>query len=194
MLRIISDIINQIILLFTNGKESIEHTFKILLVLFITLLIVSWIGVQLGMNVKVFKLNLQWNYFNYASGAFFSLVIFYLILNLYKYLLQKLYFSKGISHKWTIDLLDSIYTFLSVVAIAYFLGIKDTGYNLFINYLIDKYINTTISNDEYQLIAEYIRPYYDIIVTYIAASISCTAVIITKLKNEYYKNFQSKHT
>lgn len=76
--------------------------------------------------------------------------------------------------------MDFIYTFLSVVAIAYFLGIKESGYDVFITYLINKYRDNSISPKDYKLIAEYIKPYFDIVITYIAASISCTAIITTK--------------
>ena len=89
------------------------------------------------MNLEIFKLKLKWDYFNYVIGAFLALVILYLILHIYKFLLVKFYFNEDISHKWTINLLDFIYTFLSVVAIAYFLGIKESGYDVFITYLIN---------------------------------------------------------
>lgn len=117
-----------------------------------------------------------------------------LFIHFITFLFVKFYFNEDISHKWTINLLDFIYTFLSVVAIAYFLGIKESGYDVFITYLINKYRDNSISPKDYKLIAEYIKPYFDIVITYIAASISCTAIITTKLNNQYNKYFQSKHS
>lgn len=194
IIQTISKIIDYIACRFHNGKQSINHTLKCLFIHFITFLFVTWIGVISGMNLEIFKLKLKWDYFNYVIGAFLALVILYLILHIYKFLLIKFYFNEDISHKWTINLLDFIYTFLSVVAIAYFLGIKESGYNVFITYLINKYCDNSISPKDYKLIAEYIKPYFDIVVTYIAASISCTAIITTKLNNQYNKYFQSKHS
>lgn len=194
IIQTISKIIDYIVYLFHNGKQLLVHTFYFLLIHIFTFLFVTWIGVLLGMNLEVFKLNIKWDYFNYVIGAFLALVILYLSLHIYKFLLVKLYFNKDISHKWTINLLDFIYTFLSVVAIAYFLGIKESGYDVFITYLINKYRDNSISPEDYELIAEYIKPYFDIVITYIAASISCTAIITTKLNNQYNKYFQSKHS
>lgn len=194
IIQTISKIIDYIACRFHNGKQSINHTLKCLFIHFITFLFVTWLGVISGMNLEIFKLKLKWDYFNYVIGAFLALVILYLILHIYKFLLVKFYFNEDISHKWTINLLDFIYTFLSVVAIAYFLGIKESGYDVFITYLINKYRDNSISPKDYKLIAEYIKPYYDIVITYIAASISCTAIITTKLNNQYNKYFQSKHS
>lgn len=194
IIQTISKIIEYIACRFHNGKQSINHTLKCLFIHFITFLFVTWLGVISGMNLEIFKLKLKWDYFNYAIGAFLALVILYLILHIYKFLLVKFYFNEDISHKWTINLLDFIYTFLSVVAIAYFLGIKESGYDVFITYLINKYRDNSISPKDYKLIAEYIKPYFDIVITYIAASISCTAIITTKLNNQYNKYFQSKHS
>lgn len=194
IIQTISKIIEYIACRFHNGKQSINHTLKCLFIYFITFLFVTWLGVISGMNLEIFKLKLKWDYFNYVIGAFLALVILYLILHIYKFLLVKFYFNEDISHKWTINLLDFIYTFLSVVAIAYFLGIKESGYDVFITYLINKYRDNSISPKDYKLIAEYIKPYFDIVITYIAASISCTAIITTKLNNQYNKYFQSKHS
>lgn len=194
IIQTISKIIDYIACRFHNGKQSINHTLKCLFIHFITFLFVTWLGVISGMNLEIFKLKLKWDYFNYVIGAFLALVILYLILHIYKFLLVKFYFNEDISHKWTINLLDFIYTFLSVVAIAYFLGIKESGYDVFITYLINKYRDNSISPKDYKLIAEYIKPYFDIVITYIAASISCTAIITTKLNNQYSKYFQSKHS
>lgn len=194
IIQTISKIIDYIACRFHNGKQSINHTLKCLFIHFITFLFVTWLGVISGMNLEIFKLKLKWDYFNYVIGAFLALVILYLILHIYKFLLVKFYFNEDISHKWTITLLDFIYTFLSVVAIAYFLGIKESGYGVFITYLINKYRDNSISPKDYKLIAEYIKPYFDIVITYIAASISCTAIITTKLNNQYNKYFQSKHS
>lgn len=194
IIQTISKIIEYIACRFHNGKQSINHTLKCLFIHFITFLFVTWFGVISGMNLEIFKLKLKWDYFNYVIGAFLALVILYLILHIYKFLLVKFYFNEDISHKWTINLLDFIYTFLSVVAIAYFLGIKESGYDVFITYLINKYRDNSISPKDYKLIAEYIKPYFDIVITYIAASISCTAIITTKLNNQYNKYFQSKHS
>lgn len=194
IIQTISKIIDYIACLFHNGKQSINHTLKCLFIHFITFLFVTWLGVISGMNLEIFKLKLKWDYFNYVIGAFLALVILYLILHIYKFLLVKFYFNEDISHKWTINLLDFIYTFLSVVAIVYFLGIKESGYDVFITYLINKYRDNSISPKDYKLIAEYIKPYFDIVITYIAASISCTAIITTKLNNQYNKYFQSKHS
>lgn len=194
IIQTISKIIDYIACRFHNGKQSINHTLKCLFIHFITFLFVTWIGVISGMNLEIFKLKLKWDYFNYVIGAFLALVILYLILHIYKFLLVKFYFNEDISRKWTINLLDFIYTFLSVVAIAYFLGIKESGYDVFITYLINKYRDNSISPKDYKLIAEYIKPYFDIVITYIAASISCTAIITTKLNNQYNKYFQSKHS
>lgn len=194
IIQTISKIIEYIACRFHNGKQSINHTLKCLFIHFITFLFVTWLGVISGMNLEIFKLKLKWDYFNYVIGAFLALVILYLILHIYKFLLVKFYFNEDISHKWTINLLDFIYTFLSVVAIAYFLGIKESGYDVFITYLINKYRDNSISPKDYKLIAEDIKPYFDIVITYIAASISCTAIITTKLNNQYNKYFQSKHS
>ena len=194
IIQTISKIIEYIACRFHNGKQSINHTLKCLFIHFITFLFVTWLGVISGMNLEIFKLKLKWDYINYVIGAFLALVILYLILHIYKFLLVKFYFNEDISHKWTINLLDFIYTFLSVVAIAYFLGIKESGYDVFITYLINKYRDNSISPKDYKLIAEYIKPYFDIVITYIAASISCTAIITTKLNNQYNKYFQSKHS
>lgn len=194
IIQTISKIIDYIACRFHNGKQSINHTLKCLFIHFITFLFVTWLGVISGMDLEIFKLKLKWDYFNYVIGAFLALVILYLILHIYKFLLVKFYFNEDISHKWTINLLDFIYTFLSVVAIAYFLGIKESGYDVFITYLINKYRDNSISPKDYKLIAEYIKPYFDIVITYIAASISCTAIITTKLNNQYNKYFQSKHS
>ncbi|WP_448917845.1 hypothetical protein [Holdemanella biformis] len=194
IIQTISKIIDYIACRFHNGKQSINHTLKCLFIHFITFLFVTWLGVISGMNLEIFKLKLKWDYFNYVIGAFLALVILYLILHIYKFLLVKFYFNEDISHKWTINLLDFIYTFLSVVAIAYFLGIKESGYDVFITYLINKYRDNSISPKDYKLIAEYIKPYFDVVITYIAASISCTAIITTKLNNQYNKYFQSKHS
>ena len=194
IIQTISKIIDYIACRFHNGKQSINHTLKCLFIHFITFLFVTWLGVISGMNLEIFKLKIKWDYFNYVIGAFLALVILYLILHIYKFLLVKFYFNEDISHKWTINLLDFIYTFLSVVAIAYFLGIKESGYDVFITYLINKYRDNSILPKDYKLIAEYIKPYFDIVITYIAASISCTAIITTKLNNQYNKYFQSKHS
>ena len=194
IIQTISKIIDYVACRFHNGKQSINHTLKCLFIHFITFLFVTWLGVISGMNLEIFKLKLKWDYFNYVIGAFLALVILYLILHIYKFLLVKFYFNENISHKWTINLLDFIYTFLSVVAIAYFLGIKESGYDVFITYLINKYRDNSISPKDYKLITEYIKPYFDIVITYIAASISCTAIITTKLNNQYNKYFQSKHS
>lgn len=113
IIQTISKIIDHIVYLFHNGKQSLVHTFYFLLIHIFTFLFVTWIGVLLGMNLEVFKLNIKWDYFNYVIGAFLALVILYLSLHIYKFLLVKLYFNKDISHKWTINLLDlSIHFYL----------------------------------------------------------------------------------